>query len=93
MTKTINNNIISPKIGPRESVRIKDEMLLREMLDYTPRKNVDRIVSFAIALFASRSNTNRGFKLSNKVKEYKPKAKRVDRRFTKTYSSPFQIKR
>ncbi len=73
--------------------RIKDEMLLREMLDYTPRKNVDRIVSFAIALFASRSNTNRGFKLSNKVKEYKPKAKRVDRRFTKTYSSPFQIKR
>jgi hypothetical protein len=43
--------------------RIKDKMLLKEMLDYTPKKNVDRICSFALAILAARSNTNRGIKV------------------------------
>ena len=42
-------------------VRIKDVMLLKELLNFNPRKgNYDRIISFAIALMVARSNTNRG---------------------------------
>lgn len=47
-------------------------------------------VSFAIALFASRSNTNRGFKLTSKAKEYKKPVKQLNHHFKRTYNSPFQ---
>jgi hypothetical protein len=50
--------------------RVKDKMLLREMMEYTPKKNVDRIMAFAIALFAARSNTNRGLKVVKKEQTY-----------------------
>lgn len=41
--------------------RIKDTMLLKEMLDYNG--NTDRIIAFGGALMAARSNTNRGIKV------------------------------
>jgi hypothetical protein len=44
--------------------RIKDKMLLKEMLDYSPKKNVDRLISFGITLFASQVNTYRGLKVT-----------------------------
>jgi hypothetical protein len=41
--------------------RIKDVMLLKELLSFNPRKgNYDRIISFAAALMVARTNTNRG---------------------------------
>lgn len=43
--------------------RIKDLMLLKEMLNYTPKTNVDRIMSMCITLLAAKSNTNRGLKV------------------------------
>ena len=39
--------------------RLRDVMLLEEMLKYTPKLNTDRIVAFTFALIAARSNTNR----------------------------------
>lgn len=39
--------------------RIKDPMLLEELLSYTPKLNTDRLIAFALALMAARSNTNR----------------------------------
>lgn len=40
--------------------RISDEMVLVEMLNYSPRKNVDRLISFFLSIFAARSNSYRG---------------------------------
>jgi hypothetical protein len=41
--------------------RIKDVMLLKELLNFNPRKgNYDRIISFGAALMVARANTNRG---------------------------------
>lgn len=49
--------------------RIKDEMLLKEMLNYDG-SNADRLIAFGGVLMAARSNTNRGFKVkSNNLKE------------------------
>lgn len=57
--------------------RIKDKMLLKEMLEYSPKKNVDRIMAFCITLLAAKSNTNRGLKVkSNNTK--KSEEKRVN---------------
>jgi hypothetical protein len=39
--------------------RLRDVMLLEEMLKYTPKLNTDRLVAFTFALIAARSNTNR----------------------------------
>lgn len=84
-------NKVTEQMDPIYGVeRIKDEMLLKEMLNYTPKKNVDRIMSFAIGLFASRSNTNRGFKISRKAKEYKSQQQKpIHHHFKKSYISPF----
>lgn len=40
--------------------RIKDKALLKEILAYTSKTNVDRMIAFGAALMVSRSNTNRG---------------------------------
>ena len=50
--------------------RIKDIMLLKEMLSYNPKRNVDRIIAFAGVLMAARHNTNRGIMVTRK--ENKP---------------------
>ncbi len=39
--------------------RIKDKMLLEEMLKFTPKLNTDRLIAFILAVMAARSNTNR----------------------------------
>ena len=44
--------------------RIKDKMLLKEMLEYSSKKNTDRLDSFCLALLAAKSNTNRGVKVT-----------------------------
>lgn len=49
--------------------RIKDKMILKEMLEYSPKKNTDRLISMAIVLFAAKSQTNRGFKIVSKKKK------------------------
>lgn len=40
--------------------RIKDKMVLKEMLNWSPKKNTDRLFSIALAIFSSRSNSARG---------------------------------
>jgi hypothetical protein len=47
--------------------RIKDPMLLEELLSYTSKLNTDRLIAFALAIMAARSNTNR-----NIIVEAKP---------------------
>lgn len=48
--------------------RIKDIMLLKELLSYNPRKgNYDRIIAFAAALMVARANTNRGLMVIKKA--------------------------
>ena len=39
--------------------RLRDIMLLEEMLKFSPKLNTDRIISFVLGLMACRSNTNR----------------------------------
>ena len=47
--------------------RIKDVMLLKELISFNPRKgNYDRIISFAAALMVARTNTNRGIMVVKK---------------------------
>jgi hypothetical protein len=51
--------------------RIKDEMVLREMLDFNPHPkfNCDRLISYGLSIFASKSNTNRGIIVKSKIRE------------------------
>lgn len=44
--------------------RIKDAMLLKEMLDFN-NSNADRIIAFGGVLMAAKANTNRGIKVIN----------------------------
>lgn len=63
-------NEVTGKATPIYGVeRIKDKMLLKEMLEFTPKKNCDRLMSFCISLLAAKSNTNRGIKVSTKTRE------------------------
>lgn len=39
--------------------RLKDVMLMEEMLKFNPKLNTDRIIAFVLGLMAARSNTNR----------------------------------
>lgn len=45
--------------------RIKDYMLCKEMLNYTPKKNVDRIDAACLALLAARNATSHGLIVTN----------------------------
>ena len=57
--------------------RIKDPMVLEEMIKFNPKLNTDRIISLIMALMAARSNTNRNIiieaKSFNQPVEKKPK--------------------
>lgn len=55
--------------------RIKDEMLLREMLGYGDGVNVDRIIAFGGVLMAARSNTSRGIKVETRKTDVTVKTK------------------
>lgn len=55
--------------------RIKDIMLLEELLKFNPRQNVDRVISAMLALLAARSNTNRNIIVETKSQDYRPKPK------------------
>ena len=52
--------------------RIKDIMLLEEMLKFAPRVNTDRVISIMLALMAARSNTNRNIITETKPYDYVP---------------------
>lgn len=52
--------------------RIKDPMLLEEMLKFNPKLNTDRLISFMLALMAARSNTNRNMIVDAKPYDYIP---------------------
>lgn len=67
--------------------RIKDVMLLEEFLKFNPRLNMDRFVSFCMALMAARSNTNRNIIVETKEFNVKPQ---VTKKLTMT--SPFLYK-
>ena len=74
--------------------RIKDIMLLKEMLSYNPKRNVDRIIAFAGVLMAARHNTNRGIMVTRKENKPvsappAPKGVLIQR---KVLSSPFKAK-
>ena len=67
--------------------RIKDPMVLEEMLKFNPRLNTDRLISFMLALMAARSNTNRNIIVETREFNAKPQVnKKV------TMSSPFLYK-
>ena len=55
--------------------RIKDIMLLEELLKFNPRQNVDRVISMMLALISARSNTNRNIIVETKSQDYRPKPK------------------
>ena len=55
--------------------RIKDIMLLEELLKFNPRQNSDRMISKMLALLAARSNTNRNIIVETKSQDYRPKPK------------------
>lgn len=75
--------------------RIKDAMLLKELLEFRSDGNYDRIISFAAALMVARANTNRGLMVIKKDKKEEDKQAfvQVKRRDLapahKTLKSPF----
>ncbi len=74
--------------------RIKDVMLLKELLEFRKDGNFDRIISFGAALMVARANTNRGIMVIKKeVKEEDQKFVQVKPRTLapahKTMKSPF----
>ena len=84
-----HGNIISEKLGV---TRILDPLLLKELLKFTPKLNVDRIVSFGLALSMARSLNTR-VKVTNtdadtRMKEYFRAAKKGS--LFRTTSSPFR---
>ncbi len=76
--------------------RIKDIMLLREMLNFNPRKgNYDRIIAFSAALMVARANTNRGLMVIRKPAptEGPPPLQRGLVLHSRVVSSPFARQR
>lgn len=72
--------------------RIPDKMLLTETVNYnpSPKWNADRIVSFGLALFAARTNTNRGIIVTDTKKNHKKSVNYMDTlRNTQLYDSGF----
>lgn len=53
--------------------RIKDVMVLKEMLDFNPHPkfNADRLISFGLSIFAAKSNTSRGIIVKSNTKDKK----------------------
>ncbi|MGL5078264.1 MAG: hypothetical protein ACRDBG_20895, partial [Waterburya sp.] len=49
--------------------RIKDKALLKEILNWTPKANVDRMIAFGAALMVAKTNTNRGVIVIRKEKK------------------------
>lgn len=76
--------------------RIKDRMLLKEMISYKKGGNYDRIIAFGIALLAARTNTNRGLMVvkrsSDQVEQPKPAPIRGLVTTHKILKSPFGTK-
>lgn len=66
--------------------RIKDEMVLKEMLEFNPHPkfNCDRLISYALAVFASRTNTDRGIIVRTKTTEDKKNVVNYRRELAKT---------
>lgn len=84
-----HGNVISEKLGV---TRILDPLLLKELLKFTPKLNVDRIVSFGLALSMARSLNTR-VKVSDtsadtRMKEYFRAQKKGS--LFRTTSSPFR---
>ena len=82
-------NIISEKLGV---TRILDPLLLKELLKFTPKLNVDRVVSFGLALSMAKSLNTR-VKVTNtdadtRMKEYFRAHKKGS--LFRTTSSPFR---
>lgn len=53
--------------------RIKDIMLLEEMMRFNSKLNTDRLISFMLALMAARSNTNRNIIVETRPHNHEPK--------------------
>ena len=67
--------------------RLRDVMLLDEMMKFDSKLNTDRLVAFMCGLMAARSNTNRNLIVSEKpTGAHIPKPKPIDMRMP----SPFQ---
>jgi hypothetical protein len=66
--------------------RIKDRMLLEEMMFYNPDLNTDRLIAFILAVMAARSNTNRNIIVETKQQDRrtKPVQLHMPSQFTKT---------
>ena len=84
-----HGNIISEKLGV---TRILDPLLLKELLKYTPKLNVDRIVSFGLALSMAKSLNTRvvvtNTDSDSRMKEYFRSVKKGS--LFRTTSSPFR---
>lgn len=69
--------------------RIRDKMLLKEMLGWSDRANTDRIVAFSAALLAARTNTYRRNLVKRSSLEYstpKPEAPKKFNALSQQYS-------
>jgi len=70
--------------------RIKDKMLLEEMLKFTPKLNTDRLIAFILAVMAARSNTNRNIIADER--ETQQVQKKILRSLPSQFNSPGLIK-
>jgi hypothetical protein len=84
-----DGNVISEKLGV---TRILDPLLLKELLKFTPKLNVDRVVSFGLALSMAKSLNTRVIVGNNdadtRMKEYFRAYKKGS--LFRTTSSPFR---
>lgn len=85
-----DGNIISEKLGV---TRILDPLLLKELLKFTPKLNVDRVISFGLALSMAKSlNTQvviRSTDSDTRMKEYFSANKKSN--LFRSTRSPFKI--
>jgi hypothetical protein len=84
-----DGNVISEKLGV---TRILDPLLLKELLKYTPKLNVDRVVSFGLALSMAKSLNTKvivgNSDADTRMKEYFRAYKKGS--LFRTTSSPFR---
>ena len=86
-----DGNIIKTRLGVS---RILDPLLLKELLKFTPKLNVDRIIAFGLTLAMSRTLYNKVTIHSNnedeRIKEYF-RSRKPNSPFSHVTNSPFRL--
>jgi hypothetical protein len=86
-----DGNVVKTRLGVS---RILDPLLLKELLKFTPKLNVDRIIAFGLTLAMSRTLANKITVHSNseddRLKEYF-RSRKPYSPFRSSTSSPFRL--